>query len=303
MIISHSHSHSHDVPNHNRAFALGVLLNLAFIAIEVYYGIRADSLALIADAGHNFSDVLSLLLAWGANLLAGRKPSARRTYGLRRVTILAALFSSILLLIALGAIIWEAIERLQQPVSVDAVVVMIVAGAGVVINTLTALLFHAGREKDLNIKAAYMHMAADAAVSLGVVIAAAAIVYTNWLWLDPAISLLVTALILVASMGVLRDSFNLAVDAVPVGIDPDAVRDFLLEQSGVDAVHDFHIWGMSTTQIALTAHLVMPDGGSDDAFLQRLAHQLQHRFSIDHTTIQVERGEMEKRCQAHLGCS
>ena len=243
------------------------------------------------------------MLAWGANLLAGRKPSARRTYGLRRVTILAALFSSILLLIALGAIIWEAIERLQQPVSVDAVVVMIVAGAGVVINTLTAMLFYAGREKDLNIKAAYMHMAADAAVSLGVVIAAAAIVYTNWLWLDPAISLLVTAVILFASMGVLRDSFNLAVDAVPVGIDPDAVRDFLLEQPGVEAVHDFHIWGMSTTQIALTAHLVMPGGGCDDAFLQQLAHQLQHRFNIDHTTIQVEHGEMEESCQAHLGCS
>jgi cobalt-zinc-cadmium efflux system protein len=292
-----SHDHNHEPLNFNRAFAIGTILNLGFVAVEAVYGIVADSLALLADAGHNLSDVLGLLLAWGAHLLARRKATPRRTYGFRRATILAALISAIVLLLALGGIGWEAIERFRHPQPVHAVIVMVVAGAGVVVNTVTALLFLSGRKHDLNIKGAFLHMAADAAVSVGVVIAGLAILYTGWLWLDPAISLAVVLIILIGTWGLLRDSIDLAVDAVPKAIDPDKVREYLASLPGVTAVHDFHVWGMSTTQAALTVHLVMPEGSGGDAFLYGLAHQLDRRFGIGHSTVQIERGDPEIECR------
>ncbi len=291
------HDHNHKPLNYNRAFAVGVILNLGFVGIEAVYGVLADSLALLADAGHNLSDVLGLVLAWGANLLAGRRATVRRTYGFRRTTILASLLSAILLLVALGGIGWEAIERFQRPEPVRALMVMAVAGAGVVVNTVTALLFLKGRKHDLNIKAAFLHMAADAAVSVGVVLAGLAIMYTGWLWLDPAISLVVALIILIGTWSLLRDSINLAVDAVPRGIDPEKVRKYLSSLPGVKAIHDFHVWGMSTTQAALTVHLVMPEGSRGDAFLDALATELNRRFGIDHSTIQIERGDHEVVCK------
>jgi cobalt-zinc-cadmium efflux system protein len=291
------HEHDHKPLNYNRAFAVGVILNVGFVGVEAVYGVLADSLALLADAGHNLSDVLGLLLAWGAHLLAGRRATARRTYGFRRATILASLLSAVLLLVALGGIGWEAIERFQHPEPVQALTVMAVAGAGVVVNTVTALLFLAGRKHDLNVKGAFLHMVADAAVSVGVVIAGLVIIYTGWFWVDPAISLVVALVILIGTWGLLRDSINLAVDAVPRGIDTEKVREYLSSLPGVESVHDFHVWGMSTTQAALTVHLMMPKGSGGDAFLYGLANQLHRRFGIDHSTIQIERGDSEIVCQ------
>ena len=284
------HTHEHEPPSHDRAFAIGVGLNLAFVVIEAVYGLRAHSLALVADAGHNFSDVLGLLLAWGAAVLARRRPTPRRTYGMRRSSVLAAMVNAVLLLIAVGAIAWEAIQRLVAPTPVAATTVIWVAAAGVVVNTATALLFMAGRKGDLNIKGAFLHMAADAGVSLGVVLAGFAIAATGWLWLDPAISLTIVAVILVGTWGLLRDSVNLAMDAVPEGIDPAAVHAYLAGLPGVREVHDLHIWGMSTTDAALTAHLVRPDGDNEDALLARTGRELHERFGIEHATLQVERG-------------
>ena len=295
MSLAHHHDHHHH-PTHQKAFALGILFNLLFIAIEIVYGLLAHSLALIADAGHNLSDVLSLLLAWGAGVLANRKPTLKRTYGFRRATILASLVSATLLLVALGAIAWEAIERLRAPTPVHGDMVMLIAGIGVIINTLTALLFFSGRNHDLNVKAAFLHMAADAAVSFGIVISGLAIMLTGWLWLDPATSLIVVTVILIASLGLLRDSLNLAIDAVPKDIDPYQVIEFLKNQHGVSNVHDFHIWGMSTTHAALTVHLVIPGAPRDDRFLANLAHQLHHQFGIEHSTIQIERGDSSQTC-------
>jgi cobalt-zinc-cadmium efflux system protein len=285
-----THNHDHGAGSYDRAFAVGVGLNLAFVLIEVFYGLRAHSVALVADAGHNFSDVLGLLLAWGAAVLARRLPTARRTYGLRRLSILAAMGNAMLLLFAIGAIAWEAVERLAQPVSVAAGTVIWVAAAGVVVNAATALLFMAGRRGDLNIRGAYLHMAADAGVSLGVVIAGSAIVATGWLWLDPAISLTIVAVILVGTWGLLRDSLNLVLDAVPENIDPTAVHAYLAGVAGVTEVHDLHIWGMSTTETALTAHLVHPGALVDDDLLARVGRELHDRFGIEHATLQVERG-------------
>jgi len=289
-------SHHHHPNKFNRAFAAGVILNAIFVGVELTYGIIAESLALIADAGHNFGDVLVLLLAWGANILAARKPTHRRTYGYRRMTILAPLLSAMLLLFALGGISWEAIGRLQTPVPVHAETVIIVAGLGVIINTLTALLFMSGHKHDLNIKGAFLHMVADAAVSLAVVGAGFAIMKTGYLWLDPALTLLVVVVVLISTLGLLRDSFNLAVDAVPRGIDPDRVRDYLLGVSGVGEIHDFHIWGMSTTQTALTVHLVMPERPADDDFLHSVAKQLKEQFGIEHSTIQIEHDKGKAAC-------
>lgn len=290
-----SHNH-HPHPNqYNRAFGLGILLNALFIVAEIYYGLAAESLALIADAGHNFGDVVTLLLAWGANRLATRKPTPRRTYGFKRATILASVVSATLLLFALGGISWEAMGRFHEPAPVQGKTVMIVAGVGVVINTVTALLFVSGQKHDLNIKAAFLHMAADAIVSLAVVVVGLAILMTGYLWLDPAISLLVVVVILFGTLGLLRDSINLAVDAVPSGIDPNAVRDYLLGVSGVHEVHDFHIWGMSTTQTALTVHLVMPNYSGGDRFLHTLTERLYRQFGIDHATIQIERNDASEQ--------
>lgn len=290
------HQHQHVVANYNKAFAIGVGLNLAFAVIEAICGYLAESLVLLADAGHNLSDVLSLLLAWGASALAERKPSARRTYGYRRVTVLASLFSGVLLVLALGAIAWEAMQRLVNPTPIDGWIVMIVAGIGVVINTATALLFVSGQKVDLNIKGAYLHLAVDAAVSLGVVVTGVVIMVTGLLWIDPVVTLLIVAIILIGTWGLLRDSMNLAVDAVPSNIDSVAVRSYLSGLPGVASVHDLHIWGFSTRHVALTVHLIMPELPDSDSFLHDLAQALNDRFGIGHSTVQIERGVGDSAC-------
>jgi len=299
--LTHSHPHSHDhlhsVPaDINRVFALGILLNIVFVVVEAAFGFVADSLALLADAGHNLGDVLTLLLAWGANVLAKKKPTPRRTYGLRRATNLAALLSSILLILAMGGITWEALGRLTATVTVNGKVIIVVAAIGVVINGLTAWLFAAGSQHDLNVKAAFLHMAADAGVSLGVVLGGVGILLFGWYRVDPVITLIVVVIILIGTWGVLRDSLDLAFDSVPRGIDPQQVRAYLSALPGVEAVHDLHIWGMSTTETALTAHLVIPDGNGDDELLRRISADLSSRFRIVHATIQVERGEIDHGC-------
>lgn len=290
------HDHDHGVSDHNRAFAIGVCLNLVFVVVEALYGIRAHSLALIADAGHNLSDVLGLLLAWGAVFLAARLPTARRTYGLRRSSILAALANALLLLIAVGAIAWEAVKRFQDPEPVATGMVIWVAAIGIAINGATALLFLRGRKNDLNIRGAFLHMAADAAVSAGVVVAALLMQRTGWLWLDPAVSIGIVVVITIGTWGLLRDSVNLALDTVPEGIEPDAVAAYLAGLPGVTAVHDLHIWGLSTSHVALTAHLVKPDRTDEDALLSIAGRELHARFGIEHATLQIERDEAAANC-------
>lgn len=285
--------HSHAPANFGRAFAIGIGLNTAFVLVEAGYGLAANSLALLADAGHNLSDVLGLAVAWGAATLAKRQPSPQFSYGLRRSTILAALINAVLLLVAVGAIALEAVQRFSSPEPVASVTVMVVAGIGIVINTVTALLFASGRKGDLNIRGAYLHMAADAAVSAGVVIAGLVILQTGWQWLDPVTSLLIAAVILWSTWGLLRDSVALSLDAVPRGIDMARVQAHLVALPGVQAVHDLHVWPISTSQTALTAHLVRPvDPGreaNEDAFLCNAANSVQEKFGIDHCTFQIER--------------
>lgn len=291
--MSHGHAGDRD---HNRAFQLGILLNAAFILVEVVFGLRAGSLALLADAGHNFSDVLGLLLAWGATWLAARPPTERRTYGLRRSTILAAMLNALLLLVAIGGIGWEAVQRLREPAPVMGTTVILVAAAGVVINGATAVLFLSGGRRDINIRGAFLHMAADAAVSLGVVLAGFAILATGWFALDPLVSLCVALVIAVGTWGLLRESLDLAVDAVPEGIDPVAVAAHLAALPGVAGVHDLHIWGMSTTQAALIVHVVRPGAGIDDSFVALVCRELHERFGIEHATIQMESGDAANPC-------
>ncbi|MEY2341847.1 cation diffusion facilitator family transporter [Acidithiobacillus sp. IBUN Pt1247-S3] len=290
------HGHSHAPANFGRAFAIGICLNFAFVLVEVAFGILGDSLALLADAGHNFADVFGLLLAWGGSRLAQRAPSLRFTYGLRGASILSALGNSVFLLLVTGGIVWEAVLRLLQPAPVAAWDIIIVAAIGVVINTATALLFAAGQKEDLNLRAAFLHMAGDAALSLGVVCTGIAILFTGWLWLDAAVSILVSAFIVWFTWGVLRESVGLALNAVPMGINAVAVRQFLLDQPGVEEVHDLHIWAMSTSENALTAHLLMPDGLHGDDFLHHLAEELSEHFHIHHPTLQVEIGDSEHYC-------
>jgi cobalt-zinc-cadmium efflux system protein len=294
---AHHHGHRHSVVTGTLAFAIGVTLNTAFVLVEATTGFLTGSLALLSDAGHNLSDVLGLLLAWGASYLARQRPSERRTYGLRRTSILAALANAILLLIAVGGIAWEAFRRLGDPEPVAATPVMIVAGIGVVINTLTALLFFSGRQHDLNLRGAFLHMAADAAVSLGVVIGALFISRTGWLWIDPALSIVIAAVIAWSTWGLFSQALDLALDSVPQGIEPEAVRRYLAELPGVAEVHDLHIWGLSTTETALTVHLVKPAGQVDDDWLHEVAHQLLDRFGIVHATIQVENGVGAQSCR------
>ena len=285
---SHSHAgHSHAPDNFGVAFAVGAALNTAFVIAELIFGYTANSLALISDAVHNFSDVIALLLAWGGAWLAGRRPTETHTYGYRRASILAALFNAGLLLVAVGGIAVEAINRLREPAAVASWTVVWVAALGILINGGTALMFMRGRHGDLNVRGAYLHMAADAGVSLGVVIAALVIMATGWLWVDPAISLGIAAVVLASGWGLMRDSVNLALDAVPKGIELVKVRDYLAGLDGVSEVHDLHIWAMSTNETALTAHLVRP-GGHDDAFLHQVCEGLSHRFNIHHATLQVE---------------
>ena len=284
-----SHDHNHQISNYNRAFAIGVLLNVIFVAIEAGYGVAAGSLALIADAGHNLTDVLSLLLAWGAALLATKPATEKRTYGFRKVTIMASLASAILLLVALGGITWEAIGRFFDPKPVEGMTVIAVAAIGVVINTITALLFVSGQKHDLNIRGAFLHMAADAGVSFGVVVAGIIIMVKGWLLIDPLISLLIVAVILVGTWSLLRDSMNLAIDSVPKGIDIAGIKRCLTSLENVSQIHDLHVWPMSTTEVALSVHLIIVDDSLNNDFLPKLQQQLHDRFSIEHSTIQVEK--------------
>ena len=299
--MEHNHNHTH-CPGHshapadfNRAFAIGTALNLAFVLVEASYGLIANSLALVADAGHNLSDVMTLVFAWGAMLLARRGATARHTFGYKKGTILVSLGSALFLYAAIGVILWEAAARFRSPAPVEGMTVTVVAAIGVAINTATALMFMRGRKDDLNIKGAFLHMTADAAVSAGVVAAGLVIAVTGWNWLDPLVSIAIALLVLAAGWGLLKDSLHLTMAGVPSQINAEAVLDYLTGQPGVACVHDLHIWAASTTENILTAHLVMPDGASDD-FLHRVADELRHDFSIHHTTLQVERQDDEGVC-------
>ncbi|MDP9138420.1 MAG: cation diffusion facilitator family transporter [Pseudomonadota bacterium] len=280
--------HQHQPASFGTAFAVGIGLNTAYVLVEAAFGFLSNSMALVADAGHNLSDVLGLAVAWLAVILSKRTPTARFTYGLRGSSILAALFNAVFLLVAVGAIGWEAVLRLINPEPVAGTTVMIVAAAGVLINGLTAWLFARGRQTDLNIRGAYLHMAADAAVSAGVVVAGLAIMVTGWFWLDAVATLAVIAVIVRLTWGQLRDSMAMSLAAVPPGVEPDAVRRLLSEWPAVAQLHDLHIWPMSTTEVALTAHLVMPSGHPGDAFLMQVAQTLKERFRIGHVTLQIE---------------
>ena len=292
----HDHSHAHGHAGHSHApdsfgfaFAVGVTLNTVFVVAELAFGYAANSLALISDAVHNFSDVIALLLAWAPSWLARKQPTDQHTYGYRRASILAALVNAGLLLIAVGGIAVEAIQRIEAPAAVAGGTVVVVAALGIIVNGATALLFMRGRHGDLNIRGAFLHMAADAAVSLGVVVAACVIMWTGWQWVDPAISLGIAAIVLASGWGLARDSVNLALDGVPRGIELAGVRDYLGRLEGVIEVHDLHVWAMSTNETALTVHLVRP-GGFDDAFLHGVCAELSHRFNIHHATLQIEAG-------------
>lgn len=285
----HGHGHSHAPADFGRAFAIGIALNTVFVVVEATFGFLSGSMALVADAGHNLSDVLALLIAWGASIAAKRPPSPRFTYGLKSSTILAALANAALLMVAIGAILFETVNRLLDPVEPEGWTMIWVAGIGIVINTATALLFLKGSKGDLNIRGAFLHMAADALVSVGVVIAGAAILLTGAVWLDPVTSLVILVVIAIGTWGLARDSVKLGLLGVPKGIDEAAVRARLEAEPGVAEVHDLHIWPLSTTETALTAHLVMPGGHPGDEFLARIAQRLEKDHAIGHTTLQVER--------------
>ena len=295
----HRHGHPHPPADFGRAFAIGILLNLGFVAVEAAYGFWANSMALLADAGHNLSDVLALAIAWTAAVLAKRPPSRRFSYGLRGVSILAALTNALILLGAVAFIVYHAVVRLIIPDLVEGETVAIVAAVGILVNGATALMFARGRRGDLNIRGAYLHMVADALVSAGVVLAGLGIAATGWLWLDPVASLIVAALIFIGTADMLRESTTMALAGVPSSIDPDAVEAHLNALPGVGRVHDLHIWSMSTTEFALTAHLVMTDGFPGDRFLVDCAHGIEHRFGITHSTLQVEIGGGDCGLEGH----
>jgi len=295
----HDHGHSHGFGHHHshtpptdagRAFALAIGLNAAFVAIEFIYGFIANSTALMADAGHNLSDVLGLMLAWGAALLTKSAPTRRFTYGLRGSSILAALLNALLLMVACGAIAWEAVLRVAHPEPVAGTTVSIVAAVGVLVNGFSAWLFMSGSKDDINVRGAYLHMAADAALSLGVVVAGLAVMYTGWTWLDPLVSLVIVVVIVAGTWSLMKESVNMALAGVPSGVDAGKIDAFLKAQPGVTEVHDVHIWGMSTTETALTAHLVMPSGYPGDAAIDAIVAHLREDFSIHHCTLQVEEG-------------
>ncbi len=298
--MSHDHHHlDHTPPNFNRAFAIGIALNALFVAIEAFYGWRVNSLALLADAGHNLSDVAGLVLAWGGALAVNLQPDARHTYGWKRATILAAFANALMLLMAIGALAWEAIGRLLAPPALNGAqgnTVMLVAGVGIVINTATALLFMRGSKNDLNLRGAFTHMAADALVSAGVVVAGALTLWMGWLWLDPVASLAIALVILIGTWGLFKQSLHLLFDGVPDSVDPQAVQDCLLALPGVTRVHDLHIWATGTSHITLTAHLVLPQGQADDDFLKLANAQLHDRFEITHVTLQVMKEAFTQAC-------
>jgi len=300
----HNHGHSHGIGGHShapadfgRAFAIGVGLNTAYVAAEAFWGFSVHSVALLADAGHSLGDVVGLLGAWLASRLSRRGPSAGYTYGLRRTSILAALANAIILLVATGAISWEAIRRMITPEPTGGLVIVAVGLAGVVVNGVTAWLFMSGRKVDLNIRAAFVHMAADASLTLGVAIAGGVIMVTGWERLDPAVSLVIAVVIVVGTWGLLRDSVNLSLDAVPPGIDQDEVERYLRGLPGVAEIHDLHIWGLSTTETALTVHLVRTEAGSDGELLHRIAREMRDRFEIGHATVQLETPQAARLCE------
>ena len=293
----HAHAHGHAPTAFGAAFAAGIVLNLAYVVAEATWGIASNSLALLADAGHNFGDVLSLGVAWLAAILARRPPGGRYTYGLRGSSILAALSNAIVLLLVTGGIAWAAILRLLNPAPAAGLMIMAVAAGGIVVNALTAWMFASGRKGDVNIRAAFQHMAYDALVALGVVVAGGLIIVTGWTWLDPAVSLIIAAVIVLGTWSLMRESLDLALNAVPNAVDQEAVRQFLADLPGVSEVHDLHIWGMSTTETALTAHLVRPGSQVDDALLHAACTQLRERFAVHHATLQVEQGDDAHRCE------
>jgi cobalt-zinc-cadmium efflux system protein len=295
MSAGHDHGHGHAPANWNAAFAIGIGLNLAFVAVEAYYGWKINSLALLADAGHNLSDVIGLVLAWGGALAGKLRPDVRHTYGWKRASILAAFINALLLLVAMGSLAWEALHRLQSPQAVQGVTIMVVAGIGILVNTVTALLFLRGSQGDLNIRGAFLHMAADALVSAGVVVAGGLALWQGWTWLDPVASLVIAAVIVVGTWSLFRQSLHLLFDGVPEGVDLRAVQAVLQGLPGVSQVHDLHVWAMGTSEIALTAHLVMPEGG-DDAFLKHATDELHEHFEIRHVTLQVVRQAFCEGC-------
>jgi cobalt-zinc-cadmium efflux system protein len=286
--LSAGHDHHHAPASYNAAFAIGIGLNIAFVAVEAFYGWKIDSLALLADAGHNLSDVIGLVLAWGGVLAGKLRPDARHTYGWKRASILAAFMNALLLLVAMGSLAWEALHRLQSPQAVEGLTIMVVAGIGIVVNTATALLFMRGRDSDLNIRGAFLHMAADALVSAGVVVAGGLALVFGWAWLDPVVSLVIAAIIVAGTWSLFRQSLHLLFDGVPDSVDLHAVQALLEALPGVTQVHDLHVWAMGTSEIAMTAHLVMPEGG-DDAFLKHATDELHEHFEIRHVTLQVVR--------------
>lgn len=297
----HSHGHSHEGHSHapadfGRAFAIGIALNTAFVVVEAVYGVLSGSMALIADAGHNLSDVLALLLAWAASVAAKRPPRHRFTYGYKSSTILAAFANAMLLAITIGAILFETLQRIVSPAEVEGMTMVVIAGIGIAINTGTALLFLRGRHHDINIRGAFLHMAADALVSAGVVLAGLAIIWTGQLWIDPVTSLIIVGVIAWGTWGLAKDSIKMSLNAVPDGIDEHGVRDHLSAQPGVTSVHDLHIWPMSTTETALTAHLVMPGGHPGDQFLEQLAAGLEREFGIEHVTVQIASARLAGCC-------
>lgn len=291
------HAHTHAPATWNQAFALGIGLNLAFVLIEAGYGWKINSLALLADAGHNLSDVAGLVLAWGAALAGRLQPDRRHTYGWKRASILAAFANAVLLLVAMGALAWEALQRLQSPAATEGVTIMLVAAAGVVVNGITAALFMAGRKSDLNIRGAFLHMAADALVSLGVVVCGALYLWQGWAWLDPVVSLIIALVIVVGTWSLFHQSLHLLFDGVPASVDLNEVQEWLVGLPGVSEVHHVHIWAMSTQETALTAHLVMPDGHPGDDFYLQTAAALHARFGIAHPTLQIERAAVDDGCR------
>lgn len=297
----HGHHHHHEPASYNRAFAIGIALNAAYILLEAGAGFAVNSLALLADAGHNLSDVLGLLLAWAAHVAVRAKSTAYRTYGWRGTSILAALANALILLLVTGGIAWEAIQRFQSPSPISGWVVVAVAAIGVLVNTATAMLFYSGCQHDLNIRGAFLHMAADAGVSLAVVISGVLFMSYGWLWIDPITSLIVVAMIFISTWGLLRDSLDLALHAVPKKIQLAEVHAFLVNLPGVELAHDLHVWGLSTTETALTVHLVMPRVENNDEFLALVTHELHDRFNIEHATIQIERDVESAWCQ-HQDC-
>lgn len=295
----HAHGHHHPPASFNRAFAIGIALNLGFVGVEAFYGWQIDSLALLADAGHNLSDVAGLVLAWGGALAGRLRPDARHTYGWQRGSILAAFANAVMLLLAMGALVWEALQRLVDPnpqAGVEGLTIMGVAAVGIVINTATALLFMRGGEHDLNIRGAFLHMAADALVSAGVVLAGALTLWKGWAWLDPVVSLLIAGVIVWGTWRLLRQSLHLLFDGVPDQVDPQAVHASLVGLPGVQRVHDLHIWAMGSSQVALTAHLVMPELPADDHFLRAATRRLQEGFGITHVTLQLVREPFTEPC-------